>query len=152
MSRHCPRHHSRFLPWPECQTRKAYRLRSGLTSTILSLHTHPTSATENPPLLTTSESLTHIARDQLLVQLAECLESLSERTILGVSARGCVSICYVPRGKECVAEASTHAGAYERRNALEYDAQRILVPSHPLIFDDTRVRQLLDEVDLSHQL
>ena len=37
-------------------------------------------------------------------------------------------------------------------NALKYDAQRILVPSHPFILDDTWVRQPLDEVDLPHQL
>ena len=35
------------------------------------------------------EDLEDITRDQLLVQLAERLESLSERAILGVSARGC---------------------------------------------------------------
>ena len=100
------------------------------------------------------EDLEHIARNQLLVQLAERLESLSERAILGVSARGAQSDSQLgAKGKECAAAgSSTQAGAYKRGNALEYDAQRILVPSHPFILDDTRVRQPFDEVDLPHKL
>ena len=46
---------------------------------------------------------------------------------------------------------STQTGKY-RKDALKHDAQRILVPGHHFILDETEMRQPLDEVDLPHRL
>ena len=49
---------------------------------------------------------------------------------------------------------STQTGKY-RKDALKHDAQRILVPVHPFLIDDTQKSQMrrpLDEVDFPHRL
>jgi hypothetical protein len=39
-----------------------------------------------------------------------------------------------------------------RRNSLEDDVERVLVPHHALVLDDAGMREPLDEFDLLHEL
>jgi len=92
------------------------------------------------------EDLHHVARNEMLRKISKRLERGSKRSVLDVPAKD---------ERETTSQRNERRVGEERekkKNSLQDNIQRIIIPHHPLVLDDARMRQPLEQFHLLHEL